>query len=518
MVSSAGKLIELLNGWEGVSRSKFEFLDLTLSCDHRERFCIIFECEDSIELDGFMLRFVNYLISACPQIEAGIVSDHIQDMIRLVLADSPAVVYFVPLRGDFALKDSDGRSLLSGESVFKFPRDSKTMRALLRPRFFNWMHGFFNSIEGEAAVLSESVKVLIEWARSRRVFASSSDCGFLSVETLYMMLVVCVSKKQPPRECVWSVYEVLKGFFGMYSVWNYSEGSVGSDCCRAAGQQGSFIDETDGLDSDVDGSSAQKDKSTISKDIIHQTPPNSGAASLTDENEEIHPHKRLRYELGQMRDIRRYYEVENSKVKKISMKSADEFAALDWLDVMSVMHPTEDVNLAVRTLESHRKLIAQEMVRAHHILTDDSGTIDPRLLTPLPFRRASAYIVFRVTAESRNIRSSVAWVVEDQNWFLIQEIQAFVGVLVTPSERYYELQDGSVVILTGLTFVQNEPYSAIPGLQVDVSGPMSRVLVRSRKILRDRTDFADIEKKFAVTCSLVQSLPQEWIGSIDSQF
>ena len=509
MVPPRERLVEILRDWE-LSRSlRLELVDLSDSIDRVSRFLVVLVFNEAVETDDTLLRFVNYLESEHGDTSPKIVSDHIHDWISMVVGEGITSVYFVVVSGEAFSADADIEGLVAGEeTTLKPPRDSKLVRGLLRPRMYLWQkrylasHHFTNE---QNEMIRHSMSFLLEWARSRRVLSmQGSDNGYLTRDILSMMLLVCVSRNVKS----WTVTGILKSFFSAYSLWNYNEGSVGKDCCRASGgQRGSFIDETEGLDSEVD------DNSSMS--TPRRAEETASLGLIADDNDEVHPHKRLRYELGQIRDIRRYYEVDNTRVKKISMKENDEFSALDWLDVLSVMHPTEDVNLAVRILESHRKLIVQEMLRAHHIITDVSEVTDTsELLKPLAFRPAFSYIAFQVKADTNFILSTVASVIENQNWFLIQEVQAHAGLLVTPCEGYYKLKDGSTsaLILTGITFVSEGPYSACEGLEVDLSGPMSRVLVRSRKILRDRADYATtLEKRFSVTCGVVRYLPQEWI-------
>ena len=504
MPTDEDEIHDIVRGWNFTKTPTLRLVYLSHAFDQVIRSALITLNSEPTDPKDSMTDFVNYLETIPRASEARIVADHIDDWLAFTLGGRPVHLYFASSFDEWYSKDADSREQTSSaHNEAKHSRDSRGSRQQVRPRMHLWLRNYCMRHQNETELIAESMNALTEWAQARRVFSSLSENGFLSLETLAIMFLVTLEReKRSNKER--TVLSLVKKFFEQYSMWNYNEGSVGSHCCRPAGFEASFILEKEGLDSD---------------DEERDPPTPQESSSLNDESDEVHPHKRLRYELGQIRDIRRYYEVENSKVAKISIReNHDGFAALDWLDVVSVMHPCEDVNLAIRVLESHKKLIVQEMLRAHHILEDQVTGIPEALVSKTPYRRASSYIVFQIRAESEFILHSVASVVDNQNWFLIQELQAHAGILLTPSGRFHQLQDGSAIVITGLTFVSDEPYSAVQGLRVDVSGAMSRVLVRSRKLFRDRSDFVKMEKKFSVTCKVVRCLPGEWLDSLDSQF
>ena len=455
-------------------------------------------------------------------------TDHIQTALKsslIRIAVSHASV-FVSVSGDameslifagcvpasVALReDGLGRYVTAKENGLLLSRDTVTMRALLLPRLYHWA-GLFTESAGSA--FSDAVSLILRWADRRKV-RSDSDTGFLTTEMVAVMMAHC-HQTLVDSESVLTPHAYMKRFFALFSQWSFNETSVAAQCCGPAGVDGGAIDEHEGIDSDLDEESRAR--------RIRANGDRPERASLTetaDDNDEVHPHKRQRHELGQIRDVRRFFDVENSKVAKISVNGESFESKLDYLDAVTIVHPVDDVNLAVRILESHKKIIQQELQLAHMLTADSVGddlsflTSDSsRLMTPVPFRESSCYIVLQVEAESKEACSTIASVLDDQAWYLVQEIQAFHGVHVTPHPRpFFHSTDagtttGSVIV--GVSFVSDYPYGAFEGVSVDFSGPLSRALVRSRQKIRERPDFSSLERKFSVNCALLQSLPQHW--------
>ena len=369
------------------------------------------------------------------------------------------------------------------------------------------MQGFTHE---EQTVLREVMVWLVEWAKRRGIYCNR-DVGFITSPILEVMIAVS-SFNARELSLPFSRFSLIKHFFTFFTRWKLNEASVGGDCCGLSNQlDGSVIDEAEGIDSEVDEESRLKRTSLIQTTEPEINVERTGLLSTADDNDEVHPHKRHRYELGQIRDIRRFYDVENDQLRRIAIQADDRTypSSLDFLDVLSVVDPLDkSVNLSIKVLESHKKLIVQELVRAEMLLSDSVGddedyTLGPEseILEKAPLRVSSLYIVFDISAESDEIRSEVADTVEDQSWFLIQEIQAYHGVMVIPISNR-----NSSKVVVGVNFIKNEPYTAMEGTTIDFFGPLSRVLLRTRKVLFSREDFVSrFSKKFSVKASILRN-------------
>jgi hypothetical protein len=287
----------------------------------------------------------------------------------------------------------------------------------------------------------------------------------------------------------------VKRFLLTFSDWNFNEGSVASFCCGLTGENiGSAINEHEGIDSD-DESIANRRTSQESSSVLGST------------EDEVHPHKRLRFELGQIRDLRRFYEVENSRIDAVSFNSATsvEDNPLDSrkADVFTVFHPMEPgVNLGIRMLESYRKLIIQEIRRARFLLEDVMDDVDSTYDSLMePIDRISSCPVrvnIDINSDSSQVASILSRIILDQSWFLVQELQAFSGVLVVPPCEVV-----GHVCSVGLAFPKDVPYGAHGGIELDLSGALSKHLMRIRRSLQDRPDWRDkLEGKFSISCDV----------------
>ena len=369
-------------------------------------------------------------------------------------------------------------------------------------------------------IFEQSRDFLTKWAE-RRCLLSLPKGGFLSVEMIEIMLarvIQTLANLDDPETLV----RVLKAFFSAYTNWNFNECSVAQDCCRVSCISGappiaSAIDDLEFMDSDCDN----EDNGASVPKVSHQSNSDTNVAkdlSLTgDDNDEVHPRKRMRYELGQMRDVRRFYDVETTKFKRIAINPDQEPfpGVLDYLDSMSVIHPLSGENLAIRVLESHKKIILQEIARANNLLSDaigdDVGVLlgeKSELLKQVQYRESTCYIVMEIVSESDTVRSEVSSTVEDFTWFLIQETQAFHGVLITPHPCQVTVDDSTVRIVVGIDFVSTDPYSCVKGATADFAGPICRVLLRSRSVIHERPDFStDFHKRFHVKGYLTKTNP-----------
>jgi hypothetical protein len=155
------------------------------------------------------------------------------------------------------------------------------------------------------------------------------DAGFLTHDIISLMVAFAVQKASSSMPL--SVFELLKKFFIIFSSeFEYNESSVASAVSRCPiGEDGtifgSAINEEEGIDSDVDDDFRWKRISRKNKtdDVVgddgsspvdHQTSAiTTSLSGHANDNDEVHPHKRQRFELGLIRDIRRFYEVENKR-------------------------------------------------------------------------------------------------------------------------------------------------------------------------------------------------------------
>jgi hypothetical protein len=387
-------------------------------------------------------------------------------------------------------------------------RDAVLLRQLQLPRLYSWFGQWLGNIDtSKAESFQDALGMLIKWSISRGIFGD----GFLTREIIIVMLV-SITPSTPI-----SSFELCKKFFRFYSSeFDMNESSVASHVSRLAGSPqdglyGSMINEDEGIDSDVDDDlrrvrlDRKHPKHTEADDEnIH-----SLLSTNANENDDVHPHKRLRFELGQIRDIRRFYAVENSILKKISALTSNQFDNfLDYLDVITVCHPGHDqtsVNLAVRVLESHKKLIVQELVRANMLVSDCVGDEVDKVYHLLTEKIADKkncdiqiFCIFETETNDEEIREIVFSVVRDQVWFFVQEMQATHGVMVVP------IAQGEHVSV-GLIFVTDDPYSATEGAEIDLIGPISRVMLRAKKIIKERSDYAEIQGKFKVRSRVVRN-------------
>ena len=307
---------------------------------------------------------------------------------------------------------------------------------------------------------------LTHWAINRQIYSEYADAGFLTKDILSVMLFLTFKRLQSLDVPI-TKFSLIKTFISMYATWNYNECSVASQCCRPDGVCGSLIHEKEGLDSETD-------------------------------DDDIHPSKRSRSDLGQIRDLRRFYEVDVNWVKKIALNS-DFSDRLDYIDSMTVVHPTKlDVNLAIRVLESQKKLILQELARADLFLADSVGDDQDMILTTIaepidPFRGSRMFVVFELSADTDAILNIITNAIISENVFLIQETQAFQGVMVIPVPNPIERN-----IVTGFLFPSVYPYNASSGLKLDFNGPMSRVLLRAKQQIQQRDDYDQLAGKFSI--------------------
>lgn len=375
--------------------------------------------------------------------------------------------------------------------------------------------------ENQRSVFEQTLIVLTKWAKNRCIL-SNRNTGFMCAEILEVMLArVLGNNIGPPNDGI-PLQCVLKTFFSTYTIWNFNECSIAKDCCGVARISksrliASAIDDFEGIDSDYDDEDHKTSITLPSEDTNSDTNAVKDLSLTGDDNDEVHPRKRLRYELGQMRDARRFYDVETTKFKRISIDPTQEAfpGVLDYLDSMSVIHPLNGENLAIRVLESHKKIILQEIARANNLLSDAIGDDeeilfgdDSELLEPVEFRESTFYIVIEIVSDADAVRSEVTGVVQDYSWFMIQEVQAFHGVLVTPHPCPVPIGDSTLRIVVGIDFVSTDPYAARAGATADFAGPISRVLLRSRTVIRDRSDFStDFQKKFHVKGYLTKDSP-----------
>ena len=399
-------------------------------------------------------------------------------------------------------------------------RDDILLRQLLTPRLWCWFEQWLSQFEES---LRESVRYalnfLVDWSKCRQILGD----GFLTVEIIAMMLVHIFPITNP------SPFGIVQKFMRYYSCeFEMNEASVASQVCRPSGNEeegyyGSLINEDEGIDSDVDEElrhlrlSRRKNPETAEPDDVSATEHHSLLSKSANENDDVHPHKYLRYELGQIRDIRCNLIVENSRVKKIGYKVDHTFKhSLDLLDVLTVCHPSpgcelaegEHVNLAVRVLESHKKIILQELVRANMMICDcigdDPSTIFQILSTPIGSDRENECQFICelqvVSFDDEETALVVSRVLQEQSWFFVQEMQAICGVMVIP------LTPTQDTVRIGLTFVCDEPYGAMEDQEIDLIGPISRVMLRSKKCLEDRFDYAEkLHGKFTVQSRVVEN-------------
>jgi hypothetical protein len=377
-------------------------------------------------------------------------------------------------------------------------------------------YGDLNSSHCETLV--DTIVWLLQWSRNRGIY-SATNCGFLTDHMLTVMVCIIFMRSLGTHRTL-NKRQLIKSFFSIFASWKFNESSVAGDCCGIARLQndpceaaGSIIDEFAKLDSD-DEELEQVHSSTVWAPVDTPQPHHKDLATSADDNDEVHAHKRHRYELGQIRDVRRFHEVENQRFERVSLIPGGEQypSNLDFLDAFSVMDPLDpEVNLAIRVLESHKKLILQELVRADQLLCDSVGDDDSVLFGPdsdilRPADRfdCSAYIVFAISSEFEDVRAYISNIVEEQTWFFMQEIQAFHGVMVTPFSDCVSKNKTTQQVVVGISFVQDEPYWATENVNLDFSGPMSRALLRARKALNKREDFESrFSKKFTVTAKLL---------------
>ena len=367
-------------------------------------------------------------------------------------------------------------------------------------------------------VYDGALQFLCLWAENRGIFSHRREAGFLTKEILSVMLLV-VFKRGVMCDSPMDNFRVVSAFFALYSTWKFVECGVATQCGGLENHCGSLISDEDGLDSDCDEEIRGKRLAARNRDVAV---PDGASLSTrpSDENDEVHPHKRLRFELGQIRDLRRFYDVEiGSHARKIGLGEHAFEDKLDYVDAVSVMHPCDSsVNLGIQILESHKKLIVQELARAHMLLSDCVGDSDAEVFSLLsarvdPRRGAGLFVIFQIEAETEELVEMVSSVVQDQNWFLIQETQAFAGVMVVPfaklsRELWAQIApqpsmaySGSIV--TGFSFPKEYPYCASEGLQLDFCGPMSRVLLRARQILKEMPEFEEkFAHRFSVRCAI----------------
>ena len=450
------------------------------------------------------------------------VESHSHDLLRVSLngLEFEVIVGCVP-QSQVPKDENLSYFLDAPNTSLKPSRDSLLLRQLQKPRFWAWFEQWLAASDPSTA---ESFRFaytfLVEWCMSRQIFGD----GFLTREILIVMLVSVT-----PTNSVNS-FELIKKFFRRFlSEMEMNESSVSSHVCGLTGTDeegyyGSVINEDEGIDSDAD-----EDLRTLRLARKHPVldseesgESHSNLAANANENDDVHPHKRLRFELGRIRDIRRFYAVENTRISKITTNKSEENKFknfLDFLDVLTVCHPSpgfqlaegEHVNLAIRVLESHKKLILQELTRANMIISDCVGD-DPETVFAILKQDSGQnrnneiqlFCVFEIESSKIEIMHVVASVVREQVWFLVEEMQATHGVLVVPvSEKSQSPEHVSV----GLVFVTDDPYNATLGTEIDLLGPMSRVMLRAKKILKERPEYEEkLQGKFIVRSRVVRNV------------
>jgi hypothetical protein len=376
-------------------------------------------------------------------------------------------------------------------------------------------------------LFTEAIEWIENWAKSRNILTEHIDTGFLTLDILELMLLYVIKLSRPP----FTASEIVRKFFTFFSSeFQYNESSVAGQVSRSQiGDDGtifgSVINDQEGIDSDVDDVLRSKRISNITAD---EESPRTLSAHAND-NDEVHSHKRQRFELGLIRDVRRFYEVENTRIDKVCASDNEEKIFkdhLDYIDVFTVCHPFvgfvqapgEHVNMAVRVLESHRKVITQELSRAAWILSDSCGDDFPLLMDQVCAKQnlqsvigaCTIKLVFQVESSSQYAQTSVLDVIQSQTWYLIQELQAFEGVMVVPFACPIDvglLQENSAdnespsAVIVGILFPQDQPYCARPGIRLDFGGLVCRNIGRVRRAIRERPDFNNyIDGKFKVSC------------------
>ena len=375
-----------------------------------------------------------------------------------------------------------------------------------------WILAFLSS--DHLSSFQSAQDTIVCWAKTRCIHSAPTG-GFLDDSILSVMLCVAFLQLKKNLSVV-TCHSLVVEFFRTFTNWSYNECSLAADTCGLAfdgpDSRGHAIDELEGIDSDCEGAVSPKRAPRNPDSEMKEPEQHKDLAITGDDNDEVHPHKRLRYELGQMRDVRRFYDVENDFVKRIAVdEEMRKFpTVLDHLDAFSVIHPVSGENLAIRILESHKKIILQELARAYNLVADSIGD-DPdilfgessELMKPVAFRESTFYIVFRITSPVLEIVEEISHIIQEESWFLVQEIQAFHGVMVTPHPAPVS---GQVVV--GMDFLADEPYSARGGAEIDFSGPMSRMLLRARSRIHSLPDFSlRLSDKFQIKSVLTSDDP-----------
>lgn len=379
-----------------------------------------------------------------------------------------------------------------------------------------WILSFLSS--EHLSAFHSAQEVIVGWAKKRCIH-STPTAGFLDDSILSVMLCVAFLLLKKNLRVV-TCHSLIVEFFKTFTTWNYNECSLAADSCGLAFDglhtRGHAIDDLEGIDSDCEGAVSPKRAPRNLDSEMKEPDQHKDLAITGDDNDEVHPHKRLRFELGQMRDVRRFYDVENDFVKRIAVdEETKNFpTVLDHLDAFSVIHPVSGENLAIRILENHKKIILQELSRAYNLLVDSVGDDcdilfgeSSELMKPVAFRESTFYIVFHISSSVTEILQEMSDILQEESWFLVQEIQAFHGVMVTPHPAPVYGNDASVVVL-GIDFISDEPYSARRGTEIDFSGPMSRTLLRARSRVHSLPDFSlRLSDKFQIKAVLTSDIP-----------
>jgi len=411
---------------------------------------------------------------------------------------------------------------------------------------FDW---YESQSQETRSIYVEGLTFIIRWAFNRGIYSNNPDAGYLTFDKIQLMLIyVLQSTDTQPTDS----FKIIKKFMEKFSCnFEFNESSIASNVGRCPGESfASGIDENEGIDSDVDEELRRKrlsrkedlctsaDGSAIAAD---ESPnhPHSSLLENANDNDEVHPHKRSRYELGQIRDMRRFYEVENSRIQKISvMDRNNEFKnKLDLVDVFTVCHPFvgcelpigEHVNVAIRVLETHKKIFIQEFSRALWYLSDceDSGVLEQVAMSREELPECTPKIIFQIESNTEYANSVVPDVVQSQVWFLIQELQAYQGLMVVPPcdnfDSFPRMRDlDSEWVSTGrniaqshpwkfvrsvtvaLQFPADEPYRAKEGMNFDFASPISRVMMRIKRAIQERLDYQEcLAQQFTLSCGLV---------------
>lgn len=449
-----------------------------------------------------------------------VVDGHICPYISISYGSVPYQVFISPVSTlSFRKDDALSKFLDTRWTGLKVSRDGLAMRTLLVPRMYSLLS---RELGKSREAFGAAMRCVLSWAMGRGIF-DRFDNGYLTQEVLVAMMLFVMKHRLVGTPDI-SGFHLVRKFFNTFADWDYNEASVGGNVCIASDPYGSTINEDEGIDSDVDekfraNRIAQRMHATNAEEATGGDAVMNGPHSLKqDEDDEVLVHKRTRSDLGRIRDIRRFYTMNEMGEKYFgnivhSGSSNPSMKPLDWLDVLLVAHPfecSEFVNLAIRVQESNKKIIFQEILRARLLLEDThcadkhlDGLIETICHPPVE-RSVMSSIEICIRSENIKVAEIVGMYVADAVWFLIQELQAWQGVMVIPPSEaspVYPAGPGSFTqkIFIGLAFVSEAPYGARAGMKLDFMGPLMRAMTRCREKLRERPDYEkSIENRFTV--------------------